>query len=298
MTPPTFTPAAPRVLTIAFVLACAAGLALAAPPLAITPVGLESRVFYRSQDPGLLTMPAGDRADVTLRIAGRATDPTSGDWTIYDLRAIAAVPGEFDLRGHLRHADNSAITDGEPIVIRAVSSLPENQNGDLFPIATGAQQKLGGYRLALILLGVVWLMPVAWLISKRFRRGTPVAAVVSPGPPTLADQLRPLVESAMRGTMDDPGRARLERLLIAHWRERLKLAARSHAESINILRLHQDAGPLLRQLEEWLHKPASAGVASIDFQSLLAPYRNAAPVGDAAGDAASAHRRAPEGVPA
>jgi hypothetical protein len=253
--------------------------ALAAPPLATTPLGLESRVFYRSQDSGLLPTPVGDKADVTLRIASRAPDSASSAWTIYDLRAIAAAPGDFDLRNYLRHADNSPVTDGEPILIRATSSLAPTQNGDLFPIATGAQTKFGGYRLALIILGALWLTPLAWLIAKRFRRRKELAAQPTSGPPTLADQIRPLVESAMTGTLADPEQARLERLLIAHWRERLQLSKRSHADTISILRLHQEAGPLLTHLETWLHKPASTTNGNhSDLRALLAPYKNARPI--------------------
>jgi hypothetical protein len=275
-----------------FLLLALTSLAHAAPPLATAPVGLESRVFYRSQDPGLLPTPANDKADLTLRIASHATDSANPAWTIYDLRAIAAIPGEYDLRAYLRHADNSPITDGEPIVIRATSSLAANQNGDLFPIATGAPKKIGGYRLGLIILTALWLTPLVWLAIRRFRRGKPAALAAPTGPPTLADQLRPLVESAMAGSLDDPRRARLERLLIAHWRERLSLANRSHAESIGILRLHREAGPLLSHLEVWLHRPEGAASApQVDLQALLAPYRTAAPINDPDGPPAGGHAR-------
>ena len=38
------------------------------------------------------------------------------------------------------------------------------------------------------------------------------------------------------------------------------------------LRTHPDAGPLLRKLEEWLHRPDPRGADEIP--ALLAPYRS------------------------
>jgi len=49
------------------------------------------------------------------------------------------------------------------------------------------------------------------------------------------------------------------------------------------LREHPDAGPLLRGLEDWLHRPEPR--ESVDVGALLAPYRDlpADALGEAAG---------------
>src|SRR5437867_3237409 len=76
-----------------------------------------------------------------------------------------------------------------------------------------------------------------------------------PSAPTLADRLRPLVEQAAAGTLTRDGQAQLERLLLNHWRQRLELTTDSFADAIRKLRQHNEAGALLRELENWLHRP-------------------------------------------
>ena len=90
--------------------------------------------------------------------------------------------------------------------------------------------------------------------------------------PDLAERLRPLVEQAANGTLDTDGRARLERMVFSHWRERLDLPEDGDvAELHHQLKVHSEAGPLLHGLEDWLHRPP--GTATADIPALLAPYR-------------------------
>jgi hypothetical protein len=249
---------------------------LAADPLSTTPVGLEGKVLFRSSDPALRPLPVDDKSDLTLRIADKTPD---GAAFLYDLRFITFAPGDYDLRAYLQHPDGSKVTDGQPVMVRSTASLPASANNDLFPIGATAAPRLGGYRLTLIALGVLWSLPIVWLIYKRLTRKKHIEAL-PPSPPTLADQLRPLVEAAMSGAMGPAEQARLERLLVAHWRDRLHLIARSHNESLHTLRNHEEAGPLLAHLEQWLHQPASTPAAkpTTDITVLLAPYREAAPI--------------------
>jgi hypothetical protein len=260
-----------------FLSLCFCTSVLAAPPeiVAKTPVGLEGKVLYRSPDPALRPTPVDDKSELTLRIASSAQD---GTLTLYDLRYIAAVPGDFDLRAFLQHADASPVTDGTPVMVRSSPSLPLDANGDLTPISAAHAPRIGGYRLALIALGLLWLAPLIYIIIKRLRRPKPIVAPSS-APPTLADQLRPLVEAAISGALGPEEQARLERLLIAHWRDRLHLLARSHNESLHTIRNHEQAGPLLAHLEQWLHQPAPhTASTTVDINTLLAPYRAAAPI--------------------
>jgi len=81
-----------------------------------------------------------------------------------------------------------------------------------------------------------------------------------------------LIEAAHAGTLPEEDRAELELGLIAYWRQRLGLLDAGAAEAIVSLREHEEAGPLLRALEEWLHHPSPAPVA--DVGALLAPYRD------------------------
>jgi hypothetical protein len=44
---------------------------------------------------------------------------------------------------------------------------------------------------------------------------------------------------------------------------------------MNLMRNHPEAGPLIRNLEEWLHRPA-AETQVVDVASLLRPYQDLA----------------------
>jgi hypothetical protein len=92
----------------------------------------------------------------------------------------------------------------------------------------------------------------------------------------MADQLRPLVEAAIAGRLSAPEQARLERMLIARWRDELELAGLPPAQALRRMREHPEAGQLLEQLEGWLHCPP--GAVEVDVAAVLAPYRAHPPV--------------------
>jgi hypothetical protein len=100
-------------------------------------------------------------------------------------------------------------------------------------------------------------------------------ALAEARPVSLADRLRPLVEGAIAGKLTQPELAGLERTLLAFWRKRLNLEAAEPAEAMTRLRKHADAGPLLAQLEAWLHRPGPH--EPVDVAALLRPYRDLPP---------------------
>ena len=65
--------------------------------------------------------------------------------------------------------------------------------------------------------------------------------------------------------------AELERVLLVYWEHRLDLRGQKPAQVIASLRSDAQAGPMLRQLEAWLHQPGKAG--EVDVAALLEPYR-------------------------
>jgi hypothetical protein len=261
------------------IAAVAAALCLAAAslaqPVAKTTVGLEGKVLWRYSGAAVRPVPADDRAKVAVRIADRAEDAGA---TIYDLRFIAQRTGEYDLRSFLEHIDGTPVTDGPAMPVAVGAILPEDAGSDLFDIASRPPPRLGGYRTFLIAAGVLWAVPLVYVIARRALRRRPAPPSPPARPPTLADQLRPLVEAAMAGTLSVQGRARLEMLLLAYWRERLDLRGIPHADAIARLKAHAEAGALVRRLEAWLHRPAAPQDEPVDVAVLLRPYRDAAPV--------------------
>ena len=61
-------------------------------------------------------------------------------------------------------------------------------------------------------------------------------------------------------------------MIFSHWRERLDLPEDGDlAELHHQLKAHDEAGPLVRGLEDWLHRPP--GTAMVDIPALVEPYR-------------------------
>ncbi len=238
------------------------------------PIGIETRYIYRTEH-ALRAKPVVSRQNVLVRIAEQKQD---GAATLYDLRAMPMVKGSHDLRSALERVDGGPMDALPPVVLEAASIVPKAHRG-IDPRPDPAPPRLGGYQLAMIGAGALWLAPVLWFGGRALlRRRKAPAPVALAAPPTLADQLRPLVEAAIAGRASVDERARLERLLLAHWRERLSLAELSPHEALVKLKEHADAGVILRAVERWLHMPRGDGDGAPDIAALLAPYRGAAVV--------------------
>ncbi|MBX3401790.1 MAG: hypothetical protein KF699_00100 [Phycisphaeraceae bacterium] len=254
-----------------------------------TTIGIEGRaVFRHPAGEKVQAVPVDDKAPVVVRIADQTRD---GEYVLYDLRFIAQYAGEFDLRDCLRRPDGTPLTNAEPLPVSIGKLLPDDHQGALFEIGGGRLPRLGGYQVVLLVIGPLWLAVPLVVLARRMARPRPAPPPRVAPPRTLADQLRPLVESAMRGEMSVPDRARLEMLLQAYWRERLGLGAGlDQAGAMSALRAHPDAGELLAMLDRWLHRPRRAGEAEVEVSAVLARYREARPVDLSSNAAAAAER--------
>lgn len=188
----------------------------------------------------------------------------------YDLEFYCLEPGKFDLRQALRRKDGTSIDDLPPLSVEIASLLPA---GQILPAALVVKPapRLGGYRVLLAVLGVIWALGLAAILLVGRHRKRALAAATSTGP-TLADQLRPLVSAAMAGQLSSDEQAQLERLLLGYWSRRLRLTDIEPADAIAAIRRDEQAGELLRQVEAWLHRPGGAG--GVDVSAMLAHYRD------------------------
>jgi hypothetical protein len=212
--------------------------------------------------------PLDDRkTSIVLRITGVFPHGTAHR---YDLVYYGLDPGTFDLRNYLRRKDSSSTDDLPPIQVKIDSVLPTGQIQPN-PLELREAPSLGGYRVLLVVVGILWAIGLGAiiLVGRRHRR-----RMREDRPLTLADRLRPLVERAMAGMLSQPERAELERLLLSYWRTRLNLVESKPPEGFALLRRHPEAGPLLTQLENWLHRPGLS--EPVDLTALLEPYRHAA----------------------
>jgi hypothetical protein len=189
----------------------------------------------------------------------------------YNLSYYGLEPGEYDLKDFLRRKDggSTAGLPKIPVTIRAILPPGQIEPNSLRPIPAGFWSS---YRLWKALAIVGWIAGLLAIIfvgrGKRKTAGQEDSGVG----PTLADRLRPLVERAMNGTLEPGQHAELERMLIGYWRKRLNLESSSPGQIIATIRDDEQAGPLLHQLEIWLHSPDHEG--EVDVAALLEPYRH------------------------
>ncbi|MAE32624.1 MAG: hypothetical protein CMO43_13715 [Verrucomicrobiales bacterium] len=237
-------------------------------------VGMEGSLFIVLPGEPLEAAPVGDKSKIIVRI--HDTFPHGSDHR-YDLRYFGFVPGEYDLAKFLRRADGTAPTNLPPIPVRIRGMLPADHNGMLIEEETAGVSLPGSYTAWLIGVGIVWFIAAWPLFLLGRKRKTPLGQAEGDTGPDLAERLRPLVEQAANGTLDTDGRARLERMIFSHWREQLGLPEEGDVAGLHHqLKAHAEAGPLLRGLEDWLHRPP--GTATVDIPALLAPYRRMQPI--------------------
>ena len=185
----------------------------------------------------------------------------------YDFEIQGLEAGSYNLADFLEAPAGSTLP---AIPLEITSPLPP---GLPLPheIPPGALPQLGGYRTKMIVVGAIWLAGLVLILL--WRKKKPAAADRgTDAPATLAERLRPLVDAAAKGQLGTDDRAKLERLVIGHWRDRRpEIAALPPAEAMSKLRQDPEAAPLVLALERWLHA-RSGETSAAEIEQLLAPY--------------------------
>lgn len=258
-------------------LVLAASFAQGDEPVAETTVGMRVRLDeFVIPGPQLVAKDVADpgRADVIVRVVNAF--PHGTDWR-YNLEITPFVEGEVDLREHLERVDGEPLEGVPEMWVLVDRWLEEADEEIVMPneLDVPAPDEVGGYKRTMIALGVAWVIGLFALMFVGRRRAEHAEAAARVKPKSLADRLRPLVERARKGEIEDAERAELERLLLAHWRRMRSLDDVPVAEAVSTLRADDEAGPLLRKLEEWLHRPGPAAeMSESEVAELLAPYQN------------------------
>jgi hypothetical protein len=236
-------------------------------------IGIEGTYFLRHPSANLLPKPANDDSPVVLRIADVVKDKDS---YLYEIRFIGLREGEHDLRDYLTGSQDGPHEISSPMVIVVHAVLPKDHDGAIEDYSAAGKFWAPPYRTLLRAAIVLWgVATCAYLIRRYFFQPAPIVAALS-HQPTLADQLLPLVEAGIAGKLTTAGQALLERLLLAHWQQKLQLTALAPEQALRKLRVDPTAGKLLRELEAWLHMRPGTHVVNVPV--LLEPYRTAAAI--------------------
>jgi hypothetical protein len=191
-----------------------------------------------------------------------------GDGFRYDLEVTGFEPGVHNLSESLVRKDGNATADLPPVWVEITSQLPAGQvkPHQLPP----TPPSITGYYTALMIAAAgLWILGLLGILF--WGRGKETHLSGKDRKPTVADRLRPLLERAAAGKLNDDERASLERVLLAFWRKKLRLEKLPPAQLFPQLRQHPEAAGLLLQMEQWLHAPGAS--EGLDWQQLLEPYR-------------------------
>lgn len=214
----------------------------------------------------LQAKPIVDQAPMVVRVVKVFPH---GDSFRYDLVFHGLEPGRYDLSRWLVRKDGSSTDDLPEIPVEIKSLLPP---GQIEPneLETGWFPRLGGYRNVMIAAIVLWTAVLLGLIFMG--RKKPEQEQAAEKSLTLADLLQPRLKAAANNEMSKEQYAELERMLFAFWRQRLNIQSDDAATALAAIHEDAQAGPLMRQLEQWMHSPHPD--KDVDLPKLLEPYRN------------------------
>jgi hypothetical protein len=192
-----------------------------------------------------------------------------GDSFRYDIRFYGMEPGKYNLSEWMVRKDGSSTVDLPEVNVEVQSLLPP---GQIEPneLESGWLPKLGGYRRVLIVTVVLWCLVLVCLVFSG--RKKPEKVDEPEHQLTLADLLENRLEAAIENRMDPAQYAELERMLFAFWQKRLGLENEPTDKAMALIKKNGDAGPLMNQLEQWLHNPHAS--KDVDLAVLLKPFRH------------------------
>ncbi len=213
----------------------------------------------------LIPRPLDDRSmPIVLRMVQARPH---GEAFRYDLEFVGLEPGDFDLRDYLVRADGRMEPELPALKVKILSALPE---GHIPPHELqNSLPWMGSYRVWVWIAGIFWVAVFLGLIF--YRRPASQTMVIQIKPQTFAEILKPRLQSALQGSINANQLAELERYLVEFWRRKLGWFDRDPVSVVVDLRKHPQAGPLMTQLERWIH--ARQRNTDVDLDQLLKPYQ-------------------------
>lgn len=189
----------------------------------------------------------------------------------YDLTWFGLEPGEHNLSRYLAREDGSAADDlpAIPVVVNSVLPADRQHPNEL---STGLLARIGGYRVAVILSIVVWIVGLLLILFVGRSRSRHVPTGSSEGVQTPVDHIRSLIDRALdAGELSTTEKADLDMRILNFFRERRDLEGAPIGEALTVLKNDAEAGPLLTGLERWFYSrhPPDRDEVSAMLQPLI-----------------------------
>ena len=241
------------------------------------PLGVEQAAIVTYSGPPIAVMPYKWGVAINLRIARVEAQPGA---RIYDVRYIVNRAGTFDLKDYLTAEDGSRLDglpsfrfSGDPKLSKRLDA--RIQETEEISVDVG-----GHYYATLAGLALFWIVWLLLLIFYGRAKKLPPAEAAPPEP-TLAEMLRGFLAQLESGTLDAAAKAKMEMLLLRRWREDLALSGVPMSAALDAIGRSERTGDPLRQLQDWLYRPASS-VQREEIAAVIAPYTVEAPTPEAA----------------
>jgi hypothetical protein len=242
----------------------------AAPESIKVPLGVEQAAIVTYSGPPITVAPYKWGVAVNLRIA-RVTEQSGA--RVYDVRYIVNREGTFDLKDYLTAEDGSKLEGLPSFKFTGDPKLSKNLDTRIQETEEIIVDVGGHYYATLASLAVLWIVWLLLLIFWGRPKKLPPPAAAATGP-TFAEMLRSFLAQLEAGTLDAEAKAKMEMLLLRRWREELALGDVSMYAAFETISRNDRTGKSLRQLQDWLHRPAST-VRREDIAAVLKPYATA-----------------------
>jgi len=241
-------------------------------PQAWPTVGIEAGVSVTLPRGDLEAVGIKERTDLILRIATiKETKQGFG----YDLRYIGLLPGDYNLANYLVTPEGNVAETLPVIPVKVMPLLPQGHQGELVSSQLKAFTPPGGYTLFFAGVWLFWALLLLPLIFAGRVKKTVEVVTLTP-PPTLEEQLHPLVMKALAGGLDIAEKEHLERLLMGYWQQQLNCDEATAYLMLKKIKGDPEGGQLVEKLESWLHRPP--GTAPVALEEMLARYAHLAPL--------------------
>jgi len=244
-------------------------------------VGAPTHATVVLDRPDYLAVAEDETAPMWVRIEKVVPRP-DGAYS-YELEYTGLESGVFNLTDFLLKSPDERLS--EPIVSVGVrSAIPSDAGEDMGELLPLPPANAFPYSKWLAASAMSWLGWGLWLLWARHRAQRAVqeaemasqseaaqAADEAPSTRRMADVLRPLVEKAADKTISSKEKALMEHILFVYWSNALELDHLDDAEQLRRILEHEEAGALMRAVEQWLYQPAS-DVTPEEITDKLEPY--------------------------
>jgi len=231
------------------------------------PLGVEHAMALTYPGPELAVKPYGYGVAVSLRIAG--VTEHDGKRT-YDIRYMLNRGGTYNITDYLTTVEGTEPVGLPAFPVQGLETLSQGVDKriqELSEVRIDIWHYYYETMAAVVALWVLWL----GLIIFWPRRREPVEAEPGPVVDPFPQRLRGYLAQAAQGTLSEADKARMEMMLIDHWRGELPVSRlRMHTA---VRRIAEDPrfGSAYQTLIEWLHNPASP-VSTEQLCERLGPY--------------------------